>query len=126
MGIVVTIAMLFGLIVLRPTPWRHEPEATVALPMVVFSAFLLCVCGLWNVGYGVLHLTNFWGWAALLSGATMVTAAAVIFLFHGQAARVTFTWVDIIKPWITGLLAGFFLLYSVTLIQLNLGYPIIG
>ena len=126
MGIVVTVAMLFGLIVLRPTPWRHEPDLTVALPMVVFSAFLLCVCGLWNVGYGLLHLTIFWGWAALLSGLTMVTAAVVIGVSHGQAARVTFTWVDKIKPWITGLLAVFFLLYSVTLIQLNLGYPIIG
>ncbi|WP_229794190.1 hypothetical protein [Arenicella chitinivorans] len=121
-----TIAMLFGLIVLRPTPWRHEPNKTVALPMVVISAFLLSVCGLWNVGYGVVNLTAFWGWAALLSGVTMVIAAAVIFLYHGQAARVTFTWVDIMKPWVTALLAGFFLLYSVTLVQLNLGYSIIG
>jgi hypothetical protein len=126
MGIVVTIAMLFGLVVLRPTPWRYEPNRFVDPSIVVFSSVVLSVCGLWNVGYGVLHLTAFWGWAALVSGLTMVMAAAVIFLFHGQAARVTFTWVDIVKPWVTGLLAGFFLLYSVTLIQLNLGYPIIG
>ncbi len=127
MGIVVTIAMLFGLVVLRPTPWRADAAAQADLRFVVFTAGALLLAGLWNaLWHGLRNLDSFWGLAALFSGVVMVLAAVIIFLERGEPAVADSTWVGSIRSMVVWVLAACFLLYAVTLIQLNLGYPIIS
>jgi len=126
MGIVVAVAMLFGLIVLRPTPWRADDVISVDLRIVVFTSVLLSITGAWNFAwYGLRHLDDFWGIAALVSGGAMILSAVIIFLERGDPTGVGMTWVKAIRPAVIWTLAGCFILYAVTLIQLNLGYPII-
>lgn len=127
MGIVVTIAMLFGLTVLRPTPWRSQEIPLVDLRMIVFICVFLFLAGCWNfLWYGLRNFGDFWGLAALVSGVAMVLAALIIFLEHGDPKAVGMTWISTIRTSVIWTLAVCFLLYAVTLIQLNLGFPIIG
>lgn len=126
MGIIVTLAMLFGLVVLRPTPWREEINVSAPAYLRICGGLSLAVFGVWNVGYGVQHLREFWGWAAFLSGAVMLSAAwligGLLQFESGQSEPAIARYRRII----TLLLAAFFLLYSVTLVQLNLGFAILG
>ena len=126
MGIVVTIAMLLGLVVLRPTPWRGSDLGAPDLRFVVFVSAFLTLAGLWNsLWHGLQNLDSFWGIAALISGVIMILAAVIIFLERGDPVGAGSTWVGSIRAAIVWALAACFLLYAVTLIQLNLGYPII-
>ena len=94
------------------------------VPAVLMSA------GLWNIfWYGARHLTSFWGNAAVVSGAIMLLAALLIL---GEKKPVASKWLlafsNWIKPFRSLIVMGLvlsFLLYAVTLIQLNLGSPII-
>ena len=125
MGIIVTLVMLFGLVILRPTPWRAEAALSAPRPLRLLSGLLLVIFGVWNIGYGVQNLGEFWGWAALISGVVMA-AASLLIIALGRLESSHQPWSIVqYRTQITLALAGFFLLYSVTLIQLNLGYPII-
>jgi len=127
MGIVVTIAMLLGLVVLRPTPWRDGASENGDLRFVVFTSATLLLTGLWNaLWYGLRNLDSFWGVAALVSGIIMILAAMIIFLESGEPVVADSTWVGSIRSLVVWALAACFLLYAVTLVQLNLGYPIIS
>lgn len=122
-----TIAMLLGLVVLRPTPWRADISSQVDLRFVVFTSAALLFFGLWNVlWYGLRHFDSFWGFAAIFSGIVMVLSAVIIFLERGEPAVTDSTWVGSIRSIVVWVLAGCFLLYAVTLVQLNLGYPTIS
>ena len=126
MGIVITFVMLIGLVILRPTPWRAETGLSAPQLLRLIGGFLLVLFGIWNIGYGVQNLSEFWGWAALLSGLVMTSAALLIAaLTRLELSQAAWGIIQYRTP-ITSLLAAFFLLYSVTLIQLNLGFPIIG
>ena len=123
MGIVVTVAMLIGLVQYHLRVFKGVGAD--------LSGILLLLMGLWNaLWYGLRHITEFWGVVALISGILMVVVAVLILARSGA------TWLAwsgslaqrlavLAKPAIWGL-AAFFLLYAVTLIQLNLGMPILG
>ncbi len=129
MGIVVTIFMLLGLLVI--SPWSKLSLGTLRanIKMINFIAGGLLLTGLWNsLWHGLRYLDHFWGLAALISGFFMVVTAVIIFVDYGKKTGFEKIY-SCIKPlslfWLIGLLVSF-LLYAITLIQLNLGYPIIG
>ena len=127
MGIVVSIAMLLGLVILRPTPWRNGPRGRQDLRIVTFSVANLFVFGAWNVlWYGLRHLSEFWGWAAIISGCSMILSGFIIMVERTNQNTSTGTWLAAIRGGVVFVLALSFVLYSVTIIQLNLGLPILG
>jgi len=91
---------------------------------------LLLALGLWNAAwYGLRHLGSFWGYAALLSGIVMLLAGFILLIESKTqpppALLAVYQKLKLLRlPIFIALLAGF-LLYAVTLIQLNLGYAII-
>ena len=108
MGIVIAVIMLLGLIALVRTDKVNK-----------FVGFALLAGGLWNaLWFGLRHIGSFWGNASIVTGLLMVLAAmhllAIFKLPQGLRKLTAF-----------GLTVGF-LLYTITIVQLNLGYPIIG
>lgn len=127
MGIVVTVVMLLGLIVLRPTPWSKDHGQRQDLRLVTFTIAMLVVMGLWNtLWYGLRHLGEFWGWAAVISGISMLLAAMIIFTERSNPLSATESWLGAMRNMIVGVLAVSFLLYAVTLVQINMGVAFIG
>lgn len=127
MGIVVTLAMLMGLIILRPTPWRNDQGEKQDLRIVTFTAASLVTLGTWNVlWYGLRNLSDFWGWAAIFSGLSMLISALIIFRERSTPSSAMESWLGAIRGLVVVSLTASFLLYAVTLVQLNLGLPILG
>ncbi len=120
MGIVVCISMLLGLAVLQPSPWNRSARVDHHKGFVLFTAIALATLGCWNALYGFFNIDGFWRWASLLSGIIMVIAAAYIFVERTRDASRS-----LLRRIVTILLAVSFVLYAVTIIQLNLGYPIL-
>ena len=110
--------MLLGLLLTVPqalcSEWRLVKQQSSARAV----ALIILTAGLWNVfWYGTQHLDQFWGICAVASGVTMIAAASAIF-YAGQRSRRLM--------WIISLaLLGFFLLYAITIIRLNLDMPIL-
>ncbi len=126
MGIVMTVAMLLGLIVLRPTPWSNDVKGQQDLRLVTFTAAVLVLSGVWNVvWYGLRHVPEFWGWAAIVSGVSMLLAALIIFRERSNPLSGTESWLGAIKGFVVLVLAVCFMLYAVTIVQINLGLPIL-
>ncbi len=117
MGIVVTIAMLVALLQTVPLaldlewrPLRHQNAQR-------FAVLAVLICGLWNVfWYGLQHLSQFWGVAAMGSGFAMIVTATLLLAGIRQPT---------LMQLLSVALLGFFLLYLVTLVRLNLNLPII-
>ncbi len=134
MGIVMTVFMLLGIVLLSPwlpagmEQWRATGVRTQPLAM------LLLLAGAWNTfWHGLRNLDNFWGIAAVVSGLLMMAAAALLL----AAGRASVTDTNAPSPamapprdrWRISVLAGLvacFLLYAMTLIRLNLDLPIMG
>lgn len=111
MGIVVTAAMLLGLIA-----YVTRALSNRFIGLVRVSAWALGLAGLWNIlWYGMRHLETFWGQAAIISGFVMLLAALNLINTRTLLPRSVI---------FTALLASF-LLYAVTLIRLNMGLTII-
>ena len=107
MGIVMAVIMLLGVLALVNPPWRSN-----------IINIVLLLGGLWNaLWYGLRHLHSFWGNSALITGILMVLAALHLFGILKLSTGGN-------KIYAICLTAGF-LLYSITIIQLNLGYDII-
>lgn len=121
MGIVVCICMLLGLSVLQPTPWNSAKRAQHAPEFIVFTGAALLGLGLWNVIYSCFNITGFWFWASLASGIAMVLASVYVFSESTSGSSG-----GGFRKGVVAVLAASFLLYAVTLIQLNLGYSILG
>jgi hypothetical protein len=124
--------MLLGLSILQPTPWNSAIRAKHASRFVVFTGTALLILGFWNLLYGYLNMTGFWFWASIVSGIAMVLAS--YYVFTERDASVNSKDVDFdakaantsgFRKSVVAVLALSFLMYAVTLIQLNLGYPIL-
>ncbi len=124
MGIVVSIAMFLGLVQMFI---KRSPLASLV-------AGGLLALGIWNAAwYGLRHLTEFWGMAAISSGLAMIAAAIIV---AGEARTTDDTQGSPLHK-IYRIVIGFrtvilfallasFLLYAITLVRLNLGMPIIS
>lgn len=132
MGIVVCISMLLGLAVLQPTPWDSSKRGGHAPKFILFAGAALLGFGAWNVLYAYFKLDGFWSWMSLISGVAMVVGSYYIFSEQGSnisdeghiknsgASGSRF------RKAVVAVLSLSFLLYALTPIQLNLGYPILG
>ena len=115
MGIVMAIVMLAGL-----TMMLKKNRSLIASNIV---ALLLLLGGFWNaLWYGLRHLGQFWGAAGLVTGFVMVVTALYLWLNKSSKGSNIRTDYKIV---VTSALAASFLLYFITLVQLNLGYEII-
>lgn len=132
MGIVVTIIMLLGLSMVWPVPLLHRLLQRNTIASANLIALLLLLAGLWNsLWFGVQHITMFWGVAALVSGVLMVLLSVLVAIAHGsefwkvRPVLLVCSKMQPIALWIKSGLLVCFLLYAVTLIQLNLGMSIL-
>ena len=147
MGIVVCISMLLGLSVLQPTPWNRVKRSKHDPRFALFTAIALLILGAWNFIYGYLNISGFWFWASMISGAAMVFASYFIFIERTLNAHTSGLQADLsiddnsdtkaldvditgrsatsVRKAVVVVLALSFLVYAVTLVQLNLGYPIL-
>lgn len=127
MGIVVTVFMLLGLLLVSPLPVLNLKKYKGNVSFVRFVGFGLLLMGLWNLlWFGLRHLQLFWGQAAVVSGLFMIVVAILILgeqSFQNNKIYIKFKVLSVF--FIVGLFLSF-LLYAVTLIQLNLGYGIIS
>ena len=133
MGIIVCITFLLGVLA-----FLRSAKNTAKSPikngwfnnLLASAPVLLLVMGLWNAAwYGLRHLGSFWGHAALVSGIVMLLVGLLLFVerkpqYSGPMLTVYHSIRLLRWPLFIALLASF-LLYAVTLIQLNLGYSII-
>jgi len=107
MGIVIAVILLLSVIALLGTRRINK-----------YIAWALLAGGLWNAAwYGLRHLGSFWGSVSILTGVMMVLGALHLLNFIRLPTALR-------KLCMFGLAAGF-LLYAITIVQLNLGYPII-
>ena len=122
MGIVVCFAMLLGLTMLRPSPFnaKHHVLFNPECRRVVWIA--LAGLGAWNVLHGLFNASGFWCFMSIFSGVVMILAAGMV--AGDQTANVA-PERTAAQNTIIVVLALSFLVYAVTLIQLNLGYAIL-
>ncbi len=107
MGTIVTVTMFAGI----ATAMLHTKFLPAANKAV---GFLLLAAGLWNVfWYGLQHMGQFWGIAALVSGLLMVITS-----MHILASSKLPTIVVKLKPIVLVLLLGCALKYAVTIVSL--------
>lgn len=134
MGILVTVFMLLGLLLVSPWPWLSLRGLRARPALVAAIGAGVLVAGGWNtLWHGLRHLDSFWGLAALISGLLMMAVAIIALVEHGKpallASRPMLGIYALIKPWarlVTAGLLGCFLLYAIALLRLNLGYSVIG
>lgn len=132
MGIVVCVTMLIGLIGFLPMPWRENQANSIATESVLgkmqaIAPFLLLIMGVWNaLWYGLRHLDTFWGSTGVITGLIMLMAAVLLNKSaKGSLLNLVYRILNPLRLLVFVALLASFLLYLVTLIQLNLGYPII-
>ncbi len=119
MGIVVSLSMLLLLTVLRPSPWNGEIKDQSSARYFAVAITAGFVFGAWNAFYGVRHLSEFWGLAALVSGLLMLVSALVLLLERIQG----YSPAALPRALLVAGLVVCFLLYVITIIQINLGLP---
>ena len=118
MGIVITVALLCALISLL---WIKRFNKSALLVVSMFSI----LAGTWNVlWYWLRHPVSFWGLAALVSGLALLVVG-LLTLQKTDHINISLISDVAIKPLLL-ILSVSFLLYAITIIQLNLGLPIIG
>jgi hypothetical protein len=132
MGIVVTVFMVLGLLHQSPINFLSLSRLKKKKSLTKFIGIGLLLMGFWNLlWFGLRHLTFFWGQAAAVSGVFMVMTALLILVsphspYSSNASLQKIA--HLIKPlsllWLLGLLVSA-LLYTVTLVRLNLGLSIL-
>ena len=128
MGIVVTIVMLLGLIALSGIMCTLFNHSLIGLRAEICIIFLLVIGGSWNTfWYGIQYWPTFWAKAAVVSGIFMLLSALLLVgRRYYSSYLATYPLGGRIATFCIFLgLIGSFLLYGITLVQLNLGYPII-
>lgn len=122
MGIVIALCLLTGTLVLFNA-------ARCSLRTKNRTAVLMALAACWNVfWYGLQHLGQTWGWIALASGLLMLLGSLILFSEGGmlkKSGMLKLNFSRTLKHGVTVLMAVFALLYIVTIVQLNLGYPIL-
>lgn len=135
MGIVEAVFMLLALLIMSPWPISGLGDVLNNATLVKPVGMAILAAGAWNTfWYGLRHLGEFWGTAALVSGILMMAVAVIILVEQGGPGNlpVNNALQAVYKPvkpletlLLTGLLACF-LLYAITLVRLNMDLPIPG
>ena len=110
MGTIVTVCMFVGLIIAAPVALIKKSP----LLLRKACAGVVLAAGLWNMlWYGLQHLTEFWGIAALISGALMIATAGYVLIPSRLPG-----WIRMLRPTILILLFGCAMLYAITIARL--------
>ncbi|NKB61091.1 MAG: hypothetical protein GKR95_02755 [Gammaproteobacteria bacterium] len=110
MGTIVTVCMFAGLIMAADLPVLRNLPRGVARVIAV----IVLMAGLWNsLWYGLQHLSEFWGFAALISGVLMCITALYILTDNGLTSLL-----QKFKPIILIILACYAVMYAITIIRL--------
>ena len=124
MGIVVSLAMLLALFMMCFGSACKKPEYQTFTKIGISLVVLL---GVWNAAwYGIQNIASFWGVTALLSGVFMLLAGQFIYLEVTQSSIVRHARYFDVKLVTMMMLGLYLLLYVVTIVQINLGMPIIS
>ena len=110
MGTIVTVCMFAGVIIALNLPILNS------LPLSLRKAvgWIVLAAGLWNsLWYGTQHITQFWGYSALVSGILMIITGMYI-LCPGKLPK----FLKSSKSVVLVLLAGYAVLYAVTIARL--------
>ena len=110
MGTIMAVCMFAGLAVALNLP------VLKSLPLSLRKAvgWIVLAAGLWNsLWYGTQHITEFWGYSALVSGVLMIITGMVI-LCPAKLPK----FLKNSKPVVLVLLAGYAVLYTVTIARL--------
>ncbi len=106
MGTIVTVCMFAGLIMAADLPVLRNLARVIAV--------IVLMAGLWNsLWYGLQHLSEFWGFAALISGVLMCITALYILTDNGLTSLL-----QKFKPIILIILACYAVMYAITIIRL--------
>lgn len=109
--------MLLGLVLAVPLALDRQGWIIRRPGLQLVIATVVLLAGIWNVAwYGIQHINQFWGLAAAGSGVVMVAVATSSVAARQQRRLFQFLCLALL---------GFFLLYAITLIRLNLHLPII-
>lgn len=110
MGTIVAACMLVGLLIAARLPVLEK----LPVWLNAMIGWLVLAAGLWNVfWYALRHLTEFWGFSALISGVLMIITAGFI-LCPDRLPE----WLRRLRPIMLVMLCGYFLLYAVTIARL--------
>jgi len=110
MGTIVAACMLVGLLIAARLPILEKLPGWLNAVM----GWLVLGAGLWNVlWYAPRHLTEFWGFSALISGLLMIITAGFILCPDKLPG-----WLRRLRPIVLVMLCGYFLLYAVTIARL--------
>jgi len=112
MGSIVTVTMLLGL--LFATPYAVKSTLKPLPRWISYSVgVLVLLAGVWNVfWYALQHLTEYWGIAALISGALMMITAGYI-----MGIKLP-NWMSKIRPLVLIALLACMLHYGITIYRL--------
>jgi len=128
MGIVVAIVLLLDSFMILPIVQQKLGHLHGYRCFDYFVAISSVVVGGWNIfWYALSYWPTFWAFVALLSGIFMVLSVLLLgcfqrYFFSSIGYRALSRYMTIFSPIA---LFAFFLLYSITIVRLNLAYPII-
>jgi len=124
MGIVVSLAMLLGIIFLL-----FERFYTCSKPSLLMKVSLLFMlaAGLWNsVWYGLQNLATFWGLAGFVSGIFILMSTLLVYKKGLSESAMPQAIQKLLRvTTIVGLVLCF-ALYVITIVRINLALPIIS
>jgi len=124
MGIVVSLAMLLGIVFLLFERFYKAPNAS---RFTQISLGFLVLSGLWNsVWYGLSNINTFWGLAGFVSGVFILMASLLVYKKGlGESSMAPFAQTLIRILVVMGLILCF-ALYVITIVRINLSLPIIA
>ncbi len=113
MGTIMTVCMFMG-VIFGARLWERNPLNKLPRFVQISIAVIVLLAGLWNVlWYGVQHLGEFWGNAALVSGLLLLSTA--YFIYRAQNIGKTGS---ILRPITLLLLSACCYLYGFTIYHL--------
>lgn len=122
MGIVVSVAMLLALAMMLFNKRLKNKKQSAVMLGIGFVA----LSGIWNSAwYGVQNVPSFWGFAGLLSGLFMLASALILYLEMRTPKIIESCTYAAFRLSVMIGLSLYLLLYVVTIVQINLGLPII-
>ena len=115
--------MLLALVMMIFDKWLRSKKGRF---FIYINIGFIALSGLWNsLWYGVQNVPSFWGFTALLSGLFMLAAVSTFYLEMRAKVIVSSCTYAIFRLAVMIGLGLYFLLYLVTIVQINLNMPII-
>ena len=129
MGIVVAVSLLLGFLMMTPFCQKRVERRMFYRVFDQITTVILVLVGGWNiVWYAFSYWPMLWAVIALLSGSVMLLSSLLLqcsarYFLNSSYYRVYHRYMKFALP---VALLFFFFLYAVTIVRINLGYPILS